>query len=48
MEKISEFRQDLEGLLTRRAALRAGSKNMDELKRLLKQAADLAESGVAQ
>ncbi|MBI5581249.1 MAG: FadR family transcriptional regulator [Deltaproteobacteria bacterium] len=47
MEEISEFRQDLEGLLTRRAALRAGSKNMGELKRLLKQAADLAQSGAA-
>ena len=47
MEEISEFRQDLEGLMTRRAALRGGSKNMGELKRLLKQAVDLAESGVA-
>jgi len=48
MEEISEFRQDLEGLLTRRAALRAGSKNLGELKRLLKQAIKLAEAGVAQ
>ena len=47
MEEISEFRQDLEGLLTRRAALRAGSKDIGELKRLLKQAVDLSESGVA-
>lgn len=47
MEEISEFRQDLEGLLTRRAALRAGSKNTGELKRLLKQAMELAEAGVA-
>jgi GntR family transcriptional repressor for pyruvate dehydrogenase complex len=47
MEEISEFRQDLEGLMTRRAAQRAGSKSMGELKRLLKQAVDLAESGVA-
>jgi GntR family transcriptional repressor for pyruvate dehydrogenase complex len=48
MEEISEFRQDLEGLLTRRAAQRTDSKNMGEIKRLLKQAVDLAESGVAQ
>jgi DNA-binding FadR family transcriptional regulator len=47
MEEISEFRQDLEGLLSRRAALRAGSKNMGELNRLLNQAVDLAESGAA-
>jgi len=48
MEEISEFRQDLEGLLTRRAALRVRSENRSELKRLLQQAAGLAESGVAQ
>jgi DNA-binding FadR family transcriptional regulator len=48
MEEISEFRQDLEGLLTRRAALRVRSENRSELKRLLQQATDLAESGVAQ
>jgi GntR family transcriptional regulator, transcriptional repressor for pyruvate dehydrogenase complex len=47
MEEISEFRQDLEGLLTRRAALRVGPKNMGELKRLLRQAVELAKEGVA-
>jgi GntR family transcriptional repressor for pyruvate dehydrogenase complex len=46
MEEISEFRQDLEGLLSHRAALRAGTKDIGELKRLLKQAVDLAEAGV--
>jgi DNA-binding FadR family transcriptional regulator len=48
MEEISEFRQDLEGLLTRRAALRAGANDMGELKGLLRQAVDLAQAGVAQ
>ena len=45
MEQISEFRQDLEGLVTRRAALRADSGTMAEVDRLLAKAEDLAQKG---
>ncbi|MGE5258841.1 MAG: FadR/GntR family transcriptional regulator [Hyphomicrobiales bacterium] len=48
MEQISEFRQDLEGLVTRRAALQADSKSMGEVDRLLKKAEDLARKGPSQ
>jgi len=45
MEDISEFRQDLEGLLARRAAQRAGPGHLEELRRLLRRAEALAEAG---
>jgi DNA-binding FadR family transcriptional regulator len=45
MEQISEFRQDLEGLVTRRAALRADAGTMAEVDRLLKTAEELARKG---
>ena len=45
LEQISEFRQDLEGLVTRRAALRADSKNMGDIDRLLEKAEGLARRG---
>jgi DNA-binding FadR family transcriptional regulator len=48
LEQISEFRQDLEGLVTRRAALRADSKAMSEVARLLEKAEDLARQGPSQ
>ncbi|MCU0560359.1 MAG: FCD domain-containing protein [Desulfobacterales bacterium] len=48
MGEISEFRQDLEGLVTRRAALRADARNTGELRRLLKRAQTLAARGAAQ
>jgi GntR family transcriptional regulator, transcriptional repressor for pyruvate dehydrogenase complex len=48
MWEISEFRQDLEGLVTRRAALRADAANTGELRRLLEHAQRLADEGVAQ
>jgi DNA-binding FadR family transcriptional regulator len=48
MEQISEFRQDLEGLVTRRAALRADSKTMGDVDRLLKKAEELAQKGPSQ
>jgi DNA-binding FadR family transcriptional regulator len=48
MEQISEFRQDLEGLVTRRAARQAGPGRMAEIDRLLRQAAALAAQGAAQ
>ncbi len=48
MGEISEFRQDLEGVVTRRAALRADAQNTGELGRLLKRAQMLADEGVAQ
>src|SRR5512147_2857141 len=48
MEQISEFRQDLEGLVTRRAALRADSGTMAEVDRLLAKAEDLAQKGPSQ
>lgn len=47
MEDISEFRQDLEGLVTRRAALHANSRTGVELAPLLKRAETLAEGGTA-
>jgi GntR family transcriptional regulator, transcriptional repressor for pyruvate dehydrogenase complex len=47
MEQISEFRQDLEGLVTHRAAGRADSRNLGEVNRLLKRAAKLAQVGSA-
>ena len=46
MEQISEFRQDLEGLVTRRAADAARERDTGELKRLLAAAAECAEGGV--
>jgi DNA-binding FadR family transcriptional regulator len=48
MGEISEFRQDLEGLVTRRAALRADARNTVELCRLLGRAEALADAGLAQ
>lgn len=45
MEQISEFRQDLEGLVTRRAALQGASKRMSDVDRLLERAEDLARKG---
>jgi DNA-binding FadR family transcriptional regulator len=47
MEQISEFRQDLEGLVTRRAALRADPKTMGQVDRLLQKAEDLAQKGAS-
>ncbi len=48
MEQISEFRQDLEGLATRRAALRANPGRMGDVDRLIVRAEALAEDGPAQ
>jgi DNA-binding FadR family transcriptional regulator len=48
MGEISEFRQDLEGIVTRRAALRADARNTGELRRLLERARVLADEGAAQ
>jgi GntR family transcriptional regulator, transcriptional repressor for pyruvate dehydrogenase complex len=48
MEQISEFRQDLEGLATRRAAVQADPARMSEVERLLEKAEDLARQGPAQ
>jgi DNA-binding FadR family transcriptional regulator len=48
LEHLSEFRQDLEGLVTRRAARRADSKNMRAAHRLLEKAEDLARQGSSQ
>lgn len=48
MEQISEFRQDLEGLVTRRAALRADSRAMGDVDRLLEKAEQLAQEGPSQ
>ncbi len=47
MEDISEFRQDLEGLVARRAALRAGPAAAAELAPLLRRAEELAPGGPA-
>jgi DNA-binding FadR family transcriptional regulator len=47
MEQISEFRQDLEGLVTRRAALAARARDTGELRRLLAEAGRCAAGGVA-
>jgi DNA-binding FadR family transcriptional regulator len=47
MEQISEFRQDLEGLVTRRAALSAAPGKMAEVERILGRAAELAAEGPA-
>lgn len=47
MEQISEFRQDLEGLVTRRAAQAARGGDTGELRRLLAEAARLAEGGAS-
>jgi DNA-binding FadR family transcriptional regulator len=48
MEQISEFRQDLEGLVTCRAARQAEAGRMAEIDRLLQQAEILAGQGAAQ
>jgi DNA-binding FadR family transcriptional regulator len=48
LEQISEFRQDLEGLVTRRAALQADSRNRGEIERLLEKAEALAGRGPSQ
>jgi len=48
MEQISEFRQDLEGLVTCRAARQAKPGRMAEIDRLLQQAETLAGQGAAQ
>jgi DNA-binding FadR family transcriptional regulator len=48
MQQISEFRQDLEGLVTRRAALQAGSRRMEAVDRLLEKAEELANRGPAE
>jgi DNA-binding GntR family transcriptional regulator len=48
MEQISEFRQDLEGLVSRRAALRADSQAMGEVDHLLAKAEDLSQKGPSQ
>jgi DNA-binding FadR family transcriptional regulator len=45
MEDISEFRQDLEGLVTRRAALRASPAAAAELALLLRRAEESAQGG---
>jgi len=47
LEQISEFRQDLEGLVTRRAAMRADSRRMKGIYRLLEKAEELARQGAA-
>ena len=47
LEQISEFRQDLEGLVTRRAASKATRKNMADVTRLLDHAKGLAQKGLA-
>ena len=47
MEQISEFRQDLEGLVTRRAALAARAGDTGEVRRLLGEAGRCAGEGVA-
>jgi len=46
MEQISEFRQDLEGLVTRRAALAAQAQDTGELRALLQSAVECAPGGV--
>jgi DNA-binding FadR family transcriptional regulator len=48
LEQIAEFRQDLEGLVTRRAARQADSRDMGAVQRLVARAEDLAEEGAAQ
>jgi GntR family transcriptional regulator, transcriptional repressor for pyruvate dehydrogenase complex len=48
MEKISEFRQDLEGLVARRAALEGDSRMMREVERWLQTAGELAQAGASQ
>ena len=48
MEQISEFRQDLEGLVTHRAALQADSKRMSDVDRRLEKAEELARKGPSQ
>lgn len=45
MEQISEFRQDLEGIVTRRAAEAARTGDTTELRRLLDEAAECARHG---
>ena len=45
LEQISEFRQDLEGIVTRRAAEAARTGSTTELRRLLAEAAQCAEDG---
>jgi DNA-binding FadR family transcriptional regulator len=48
MEQISEFRQDLEGLVARRAALKGDPHQLREVERWLRIAGELAQAGVAQ
>jgi len=48
LEQISEFRQDLEGLVTRRAAKRADPQRMKGIYRLLAKAEALAREGASQ
>jgi GntR family transcriptional regulator, transcriptional repressor for pyruvate dehydrogenase complex len=48
LDEISEFRQDLEGLLARRAAMRATPKTIGPVNRLLRHAERLAERGPAE
>jgi GntR family transcriptional regulator, transcriptional repressor for pyruvate dehydrogenase complex len=45
LEQISEFRQDLEGLVTRRAALGGSSQRLNDVDRLLEKAEELAAEG---
>lgn len=47
LEQISEFRQDLEGLVTHRAARRADARGMDDVNRRLATAEHLAGQGAA-
>lgn len=47
MEQISEFRQDLEGLVTRRAARQVKFNRMDDVDRLVAKAEALAQKGPA-
>jgi len=48
MELISEFRQDLEGLVARRAALKGDPRMLREVERRLQTAGELAQAGVSQ
>jgi DNA-binding FadR family transcriptional regulator len=48
MEQISELRQDLEGLVTRRAARQADRRGKADVERLLKKAEALAAQGPSQ
>ena len=48
MEQISEFRQDLEGLVARRAALKGDARLMREVEQRLQTAGELAQAGASQ